>query len=149
MLTRQGLPHQPRTSMQVEAIRRGGYVLADCEGVPDCILIASGSEVALAVEASRLLAAEGRKVRVVSMPCTSAFEQQDAGYRERVLPREVTARVAVEAGVGDGWWRYVGEGGAVVGMSSFGASAPAKELFRHFGFTPEAVAAAARGVIAR
>ncbi|MCC7200214.1 MAG: transketolase [Gammaproteobacteria bacterium] len=149
VLTRQGLPHQPRTSMQVEAIRRGGYVLADCEGVPDCILIASGSEVALAGEAARLLTAEGRKVRVVSMPCTSAFEQQDAGYRERVLPREVTARVAVEAGVGDGWWRYVGEGGAVVGMSSFGASAPAKELFRHFGFTPEAVAAAARGVIAR
>jgi transketolase len=141
-LTRQALPAQPRTAEQVAAIRRGGYVLKDCEGTPDAILIATGSEVALAIEAARLLQQKGQRVRVVSMPCTSVFDAQDASYREQVLPRQVERRVAVEAAAPDTWWRYVGQRGAVVGMTSFGASGVAKDLFKHFGFTPENVVAA-------
>jgi transketolase len=142
-LTRQALPQQPRDAGQLAAIGRGGYVLVDAGGQPDCILIATGSEVALAVEAARELAARGRKVRVVSMPCTSVFDAQDAAWRDAVLPPAVKARVAIEAGVADGWWRYVGPRGRVVGMRGFGASAPAKDLFRHFGFTSAAVVEAA------
>ena len=142
-LTRQALPQQPRDADQLAAIARGGYVLVDGGGRPDCILIATGSEVALAVEAARELASRGRKARVVSMPCTSVFDSQDAAWRDAVLPPDVGARVAVEAGVTDGWWRYVGPRGRVVGMHGFGASAPAKDLFRHFGFTPAAVVEAA------
>jgi transketolase len=142
-LTRQSLPQQPRDAAQLAAIRRGGYVLQDGGGEPDCILIATGSEVALAVEAARELAARGRKARVVSMPCTSVFDAQDAAWRNEVLPPAVTARVAIEAGVAEGWWRYVGPRGRVVGMRSFGASAPGKDLFRHFGFTSAAVVEAA------
>ncbi len=141
-LTRQALPAQPRTPEQVADIRRGGYVLKDCEGTPDAILIATGSEVALAVEAARQLQQKGQRVRVVSMPCTSVFEAQDESYRERVLPRAVERRVAVEAAAPETWWRYVGPRGAVVGMNSFGASGVAKDLFKHFGFTPENVVAA-------
>jgi transketolase len=148
VLTRQALPHQPRTAMQVEAIGRGGYVLMDCEGAPEGIFIATGSEVGIAVEAARLLATEGRRMRVVSMPCTSVFERQDAGYRERVLPLTSPCRVAIEAGVPDGWWRHVGSHGRVVGMTSFGASAPAKDLFQHFGITAAAAASAMRALLA-
>jgi transketolase len=145
-LTRQALPAQTRTAEQVAAIRRGGYVLKDCEGTPDAILIATGSEVGIAVEAARLLQQKGRRVRVVSMPSTSVFDAQDESYRERVLPRQVERRVAVEAAAPETWWRYVGSRGAVVGMNSFGASGVAKDLFKHFGFTPENVVAVVEGV---
>jgi transketolase len=146
VLTRQALPAMARTPQQAAGIARGGYVLVDCDGTPDCVLIATGSEVALAVEAARSLAAKGRRVRVVSMPCTSVFDAQDAAYRASVLPAGV-AKVAVEAGVRDTWWRYVGERGAVVGMDTFGASAPAKKLFEHFGFTAANVVAVAEGLL--
>ncbi len=138
-LTRQTLPPQPRDAAQLDAIRRGGYVLVDCAGTPQCILIASGSEVAIAVEAAALLARRGVGARVVSMPCTSVFDAQDASWRAAVLPREVERRIAIEAGATDGWWRYVGARGRVIGMTSFGASGQGKDLFRHFGFTAEAV----------
>jgi transketolase len=146
VLTRQGVAHQPRSADQVAAIRRGGYVLVDCEGPPDCILIATGSEVALAVEAARTLAGEGRRARVVSMPCVSVFAAQDAAWQDAVLPPGVTRRVAIEAGVTEGWWRWVGSQGRVIGIDRYGASAPAKDLFRHFGITADAVAAAAREI---
>jgi transketolase len=112
------------------------------------VLIATGSEVALAVDAAKQLAGQGRRVRVVSMPCTSLFDAQDAAYRASVLPAGVP-KVAIEAGVRDGWYRYVGADGAVVGMDTFGASAPAKKLFEHFGFTAANVAAVAEGLLAR
>jgi transketolase len=147
ILTRQSLPHQARASEQLSNIRRGGYVLSECAGLPECILIATGSEVALAVDAAKQLAQQGRRVRVVSMPCTSIFDMQDAAYRESVLPKSVVKRVAIEAGVRDGWWQYVGTQGAVVGMSTFGASAPAKDLFKHFGFTVENVVRAVEDVL--
>jgi transketolase len=142
VLTRQALPPMPRTPAQVAAIRRGGYVLQDCPGTPDCVLIATGSEIGLTVEAARLMSEQGKRVRVVSMPCTSLFDAQDADYRASVLPPGVR-RVAIEAGSRDGWWRYVGLDGAVVGMDTFGASAPAGKLFEHFGFTAANVAAVA------
>jgi len=140
-LTRQALPSQPRDAAQLDAIRRGGYVLVDCGGTPQCILIASGSEVALAVEAAALLTRRGVGARVVSMPCTSVFDAQDTSWRAAVLPPAIGCRVAVEAGATDGWWRYVGERGRVIGMTGFGASGQGKDLFRHFGFTAEAVVA--------
>ena len=146
VLTRQALPVQPRTPAQVADVARGGYVLVDCEGPPDAVLIATGSEVALAVEAAQALAARGRRVRVVSMPCTSLFDAQPADYRAAVLPAGVP-RVAVEAGVTDGWYRYVGTDGAVIGMHSFGASAPAKKLFEHYGFTRDHVAGAVEALL--
>ncbi len=136
-LTRQALPAQTRRAAQVESVRRGGYVLKACEGTPELILIATGSEVALAVEAAQALS--GRRVRVVSMPCTSVFDAQDEAYREQVLPRAVEKRVAIEAAAPETWWRYVGSRGAVVGMHSFGASGVGKDLFKHFGFTVENV----------
>jgi transketolase len=139
VLTRQALPLQLRSLQQVADIRRGGYVLSDCGGTPECILVATGSEVALATEAAQVLSSRGRKVRVVSIPNVRLFEQQDAAWRERVLPSAVPCRVVVEAGVKDGWWRYVGASGAIIGMESFGASAPAKDLFRKFGFTVDNV----------
>jgi transketolase len=142
-LTRQALPGQARTAEQIADIRRGGYILKDSEGPPDLILIATGSEVGLAVEAARLLQQKGRRVRVVSMPCTSVFDAQDESYRERVLPQQVERRVAIEAAAPDTWYRYVGPRGAIVAMHSFGASGVAKDLFKHFGFTPENVVAVA------
>jgi len=148
VLTRQGLPHQTRSKDQVQAIRHGGYVLRDCDGTPGLILIATGSEVPLAMAAAEAMAAAGRQVRVVSMPCTEAFDEQPEDYRASVLPPSVTARVAIEAGVTDGWWRYVGTGGRVIGMSSFGASAPADELFRHFGFSQDNVIKVASELLA-
>ena len=147
ILTRQGLAPQARTAGQLEAVRRGGYVLRDCDGAPEVILIATGSEAQLAVDAAAALTAKGRKVRVVSMPCTELFDAQPADYRESVLPAAVRARVAVEAASVDGWWKYVGLDGAVVGMSTFGESAPGGELFKHFGFTVEHVAEVAEGLL--
>jgi len=142
-LSRQALPGQTRTAEQIADIRRGGYILKDSEGTPDLILIATGSEIGVAVEAARLLQQKGRRVRVVSMPCTSVFDAQDASYRERVLPKTVERRVAIEAAAPDTWYRYVGPRGAIVAMHSFGASGVAKDLFKHFGFTPENVVAVA------
>jgi transketolase len=134
VLTRQALTPLTRSPEQQAAVARGGYTASDCDGAPQCILIATGSEVALAMEAAAELARQGKRVRVVSMPCTSVFDDQDAAYRASVLPAGVP-RVAIEAGVRDGWYRYVGTDGAVVGIDTFGASAPAKKLFEHFGFT--------------
>jgi transketolase len=140
IFTRQGLNFQERTPEQVAAISRGGYIIKDCGcDNPDAILIATGSEVQLAIEAAASLETKGKKVRVVSMPCTEVFDAQDESYRESVLPSSVRARVAVEAGVTDYWRKYVGLDGNVVGLDRFGESAPAKALFEHFGFTPENV----------
>jgi transketolase len=138
-LTRQALPAQPRSAEQLENVRRGGYVLKDCDGVPQAILIATGSEVALAIEAAQVLQQKGQPVRVVSMPCTSVFDSQTEAYREQVLPRAVERRVAIEAAVPDTWCKYVGTRGAAIGMTTFGASGVAKELFKHFGFTVDNV----------
>jgi transketolase len=139
------LPHQTRSEEQRANIARGGYILRDCAGTPDAIIIATGSEVALAMEAAEQL--QDKNVRVVSMPSVDAFEAQDDAYREAVLPAAVTARVAVEAGVTDGWYKYVGLNGKVVGMHSFGESAPAGELFKYFGFTADNVAKAVKSVL--
>jgi len=139
VLTRQALPAQPRQAEQIAAIRRGGYVLRDAERV-DLILIATGSEVALAIAAADLLAAQGHGVRVVSMPCPTVFAAQDAGWREAVLPAAIGRRIAIEAGVTETWHRWVGPAGRIVGLDTFGKSAPAKDLFVHFGFTPERIA---------
>jgi transketolase len=138
-LSRQALPAQKREPEQLANVRRGGYVLKDCAGTPEVILIATGSEVPLAVEAANALEQQGRRVRVVSMPSTNVFDAQEASYRESVLPANVERRVAIEAATPETWWRYVGPKGAVVAMRSFGASAPAKDLFKHFGFTVENV----------
>ncbi|HVF16843.1 MAG TPA: transketolase C-terminal domain-containing protein, partial [Steroidobacteraceae bacterium] len=139
-LTRQALPLQPRSAQQIKDVRRGGYVLKDSEGgSPQVILIATGSEVALAIEAAKVLEQQGKRVRVVSMPSTNVFDAQDGSYREAVLPPAIECRVAIEAAAPETWWRYVGTKGAVVAMHSFGASAPAKDLFKHFGFTVENV----------
>jgi transketolase len=138
VLSRQNLPQQERSTEQLALIRRGGYVL-NGEARPDIILMASGSEVSLAVAAAAELAAQGRKARVVSMPCTQLFAAQDAAYRESVLPAAVTRRLAIEAGVPDLWHLHVGSAGRVIGMRGFGESAPAKDLFAHFGFTVDNV----------
>ena len=143
ILSRQGLEHQPRTADQVKAIEKGGYILKDCDGTPDVLLIATGSEVGLAVAAAD---SSGKKVRVVSMPATDVYDAQDDAYKESVLPKAVTARVAVEAGVTDGWMKYVGLDGAVIGINTFGESAPAGDLFKHFGFTVENVVKAINDV---
>ena len=147
VLSRQGLPHQDRSDEQIAAIRRGGYVLRAETGSLDLILIATGSEVELAVQAAAQLAADGVGVRVVSMPCASVFDAQDEHYRESVLPSAVATRVAVEAGVPDSWYRYVGSAGRVIGMTTFGESAPAGELFEHFGFSADNVAKVARSLL--
>jgi transketolase len=148
IFSRQNLAQQERDASQVANIAKGGYVLQDCDGQPELILIATGSEVELAVDAAKQLSAEGKKVRVVSMPATDLFDKQDAAYRESVLPSEVRARVAVEAGIADFWYKYVGFDGRVIGMSTFGESAPAGELFKMFGFTVENVVKAANEVLA-
>lgn len=139
VFSRQNLPHVPRSEEQIKLISRGGYILSDSEGQPDAIIIATGSEVELALKAADELKAKGKKIRVVSMPSTNIFDAQDAEYRESVLPAAVTKRVAVEAGVTSGWWRYVGSNGKVVGIDHFGESAPAGQLFKEFGFTVENV----------
>jgi transketolase len=147
IFSRQNLPHMARSQEQIGAIAKGGYVLKDAAGTPDAIIIATGSEVELAVKAADELAAQGKQVRVVSMPSVDAFEAQDAAYRESVLPGSVTARVAVEAGVGDGWYKYVGLNGKVIGINRFGESAPAGQLFKEFGFTVENVVKAVESLI--
>ena len=147
ILTRQNLPHQTRTPEQISAIAKGGYILQDSDGTPDAIIIATGSEIALATGAAAQLAQTGKKVRVVSMPSVETFLAQDAAYRESVLPAAVTARVAVEAGVTAAWYQFVGLQGKVVGLDTFGESAPAGVLFKHFGFTVENVVAAVESVL--
>ena len=145
IFSRQNLDFQKRTPEQIKNISRGGYVLKDCKGTPDAIIIATGSEVALAMGAAEKLS--GKKIRVVSMPSTTTFDKQDAAYKESVLPAGVTARVAVEAAVTGGWYKYVGLNGAVVGIDRFGESAPAGELFKLFGFTVENVVKAVESVL--
>jgi transketolase len=147
IFSRQNLPHQQRTGDQIAAIGRGGYILRDCDGTPDAIIIGTGSEVSLATEAAEVLAAKGKNIRVVSMPSTNVFDSQDAAYRESVLPAAVTARVAVEAGVTDYWRKYVGLDGKVIGLDTFGESAPAGEVYKHFGITTENVAKAVEDVL--
>jgi len=147
ILTRQGLPHQARSAGQIADITRGGYVLKDSGGEADIIFIATGSELALAMSASDVLAADGVNVRVVSMPSTDVFEAQDEVYRESVLPAAVTARVVIEAGVTASWWRYAGPAGQVIGLDRFGESAPADKLFEYFGFSTDNVVAVAKGVL--
>ncbi|MFC1524668.1 transketolase, partial [Thermodesulfobacteriota bacterium] len=139
LFSRQGLPHNSRTTDQIADIERGGYILRDCDATPEAIIIATGSEVELAVQAAEALQEKGREIRVISMPSTDVFDGQDDNYRESVLPREVKARVAVEAGVTDYWRKYVGLDGDVVGIDSFGESAPAGELFKLFGITTDHV----------
>ncbi|POA22627.1 MULTISPECIES: transketolase [unclassified Pseudomonas] len=137
IFSRQNLQHQERDAGQIADISRGGYVLKDCAGEPELILIATGSEVGLAVQAYDKLTEQGRKVRVVSMPCTSVFDAQDAGYKQSVLPLQVSARIAIEAAHADFWFKYVGLEGRVIGMTTYGESAPASALFEEFGFTLE------------
>ncbi len=139
IFSRQNLAQQERDAQQVADIAKGAYILKDCAGKPELILIATGSEVELAVNAAEKLSAEGKQVRVVSMPSTDAFDKQDAAYRESVLPSDVTARIAIEAGIADYWYKYVGFDGRIIGMTTFGESAPAGQLFEMFGFTVENV----------
>lgn len=146
LLSRQNLPFAKRDEAVLSNVRRGGYVLAESSGAPRAAIIATGSEVALALAAQKLLAEEGVAARVVSMPSSNVFDRQDAAYRDAVLPRGLP-RVAVEAGVSDGWRKYVGLEGAVVGLDRFGESAPGGELFKHFGFTAENVAAVVKRVL--
>lgn len=149
IFSRQNLAHQARSEQQVADIARGGYVLIDAaNGKPDLILIATGSELGMTVDAAKKLAEEGVAVRVVSMPCTQIFDQQDAAWREQVLPNACRKRVAVEAGVSDFWRKYVGLDGAAIGIDRFGASAPADRLYKEFGFTVEAIVAAGKAQFA-
>jgi transketolase len=145
LFSRQNLPFQARDATRIKQISRGGYVLADVAS-PKAIILATGSEVALAMAAQKLLADAGIAVRVVSMPCANVFDRQDATYRDAVLPKGIK-RIAVEAGVTDYWRKYVGLEGAVVGLDRFGESAPAGELFKFFGITADAVAEAVKRVI--
>ena len=147
ILSRQNLAQQTRTAQQLADVAKGAYVLKDSDGQPDLILIATGSEVELAVAAYEVLSGQGHKVRVVSMPSTDAFDKQDAAYREAVLPKAVSARVAIEAGIADYWYKYVGLNGAIVGMTGFGESAPAEKLFEVFGFTVDNVVAKASALL--
>lgn len=147
VFSRQNLPHIERDQATLLAVAKGGYVVKDTQK-PDIIFIATGSEVSLALEAAKLLAAEGKQARVVSMPCCEIFQQQDVAYKEKVLPNALRKRIAIEAGIKDGWYKYVGLDGVVIGMETFGESAPAPELFKHFGITKEAVVTAAKKLLA-
>ncbi len=147
IFSRQGLPCMARTDEQVAQIERGGYILKDCEGTPELILIATGSEVELAMNAEATLSGQGRKVRVVSMPSTDVFDAQDAQYKQSVLPLEVPARIAIEAAAADFWYKYVGLDGRIIGMTTYGESAPAEDLFPYFGFTVENIVAAAEELL--
>lgn len=146
IFSRQNLAQMDRSAQQLADTAKGGYVLKDCAGTPELILIATGSEVELAVAAYEQLTAKGRAVRVVSMPATDVFDAQSAEYKESVLPSSVTKRVAIEAGIADYWYKYVGFGGKIIGMRSFGESAPAELLFKEFGFTVENVVATAESL---
>ena len=147
IFSRQNLKQQERTEQQLANVYRGGYILNDCSGTPELILIATGSEVELAVAVYHELTAAGRKVRVVSMPSTDAFDKQDQAYKESVLPSSVTARLAIEAGISDFWYKYVGLNGKIIGMTSFGESGPAEQLFAKFGFTVENVVEQAKSLL--
>ncbi|MBZ4678670.1 MULTISPECIES: transketolase [Shewanella] len=148
IFSRQNLTQMPRSAEQLSDVAKGGYVLVDCEGTPELIIIATGSEVELAVKAQAELAATGAKVRVVSMPSTDVFDQQEAAYKEAVLPANVTKRLAVEAGIADYWYKYVGLNGRIIGMTTFGESAPANQLFEMFGFTVDKVVEAGKALLA-
>ncbi len=148
IFSRQNLTQQDRSAEQVANIVKGGYILKDCAGKPELILIATGSEVGIAAEAYAELTAAGRQVRLVSMPATDLFDKQDAAYRESVLPADVTARIAIEAGIADYWYKYVGLNGRIIGMTTFGESAPAEELFKMFGFTVENIVNTANELLA-
>jgi transketolase len=147
IFSRQGLPHQTRSEQQVRDVEKGAYVLSDGEGTPDLILIATGSEIGLAQEAALKLRANGTSVRVVSMPSTDVFDKQSADYKQQVLPLEVTARIAIEAGIADFWYKYVGLDGRIIGMETFGESAPANLLFEEFGFTVDNVVSVAEELL--
>ncbi|MGR8946417.1 MAG: transketolase [Gammaproteobacteria bacterium] len=139
LLTRQGLPTQARDENTLAAISRGGYILVEPSAKPDAIIIATGSEVEIAVNTATALNTAGKAIRVVSMPCVEQFEQQDEDYRRQVLPAEVSKRIAIEAGNRDYWYKFVGLDGCVIGLDGFGASAPAGELFKHFGLDEDSV----------
>jgi transketolase len=147
VLTRQSVPQQTRTAEQLANIRRGGYVLIDCQGAPEALVIAAGSEVGIAAQAVNSVNASGRRVRLVSMPSTEAFDVQDDAYREAVLPRALTRRLAVEAGARQSWWRYAGSGGRVLGIDQFGASGKGADVFAHFGFTADNIVQQIRGLL--
>ena len=147
IFSRQNLPFHVRDNETEAAIARGGYILKNCAGEPELILIATGSEVSLAVQAADKLAEQGRKVRVVSMPCTSVFDAQDAAYKQLVLPVEVGARIAIEAAHADYWYKYVGLDGRIIGMTTYGESAPAGQLFEEFGFTVDNILAVAEELL--
>jgi transketolase len=140
VLTRQAVPQQTRTAEQLASIRRGGYVLIDCKGAPEALVIAAGSEVGIAAQAVNSVNGAGRRVRLVSMPSTETFDAQEEAYREAVLPRALTRRLAVEAGARQSWWRYVGSAGRVLGIDRFGASGKGAAVFSHFGFTADNIA---------
>jgi transketolase len=148
IFSRQNLPHQSRSAEQLANIAKGGYILSEAaNGKPDAIIMATGSEVGLAMDAQKALAAKGKNVRVVSMPSTDAFDAQDATYRESVLPKAVSKRVVVEAGVTDGWYKYTGHSGKIIGINRFGESAPAGALFKEFGFTVDNVVKAVEEIL--
>ncbi|MEM7083548.1 MAG: transketolase [Pseudomonadota bacterium] len=147
VFSRQGVPFQARTEAQLGDVSKGGYVLRDVDGTPDVILIGTGTELSLAMDAADLLAEKNIQARVVSMPCTSVFDRQDSNYRDRVLPPNVTARVVVEAGATDGWWRIAGSKGQVVGIDRFGESAPAPAVYEHLGVTATRVAQEAEALL--
>jgi transketolase len=147
LFSRQGVPHQQRTPEQIKNIHRGGYILRSANGKPAIIIIATGSEVDLAMKAAEVLAGKGIKAQVVSMPCPDVFDAQDESYREAVLPSEIRARVAVEAGVTDYWRKYVGLEGKVLGIDTFGESAPAEDVYKYFGFTVENLAKLAEDTV--
>ena len=147
IFSRQNLPCMARTDGQLALVERGGYILKECVDTPELILIATGSEVALAVQAAAVLAEQGRRVRVVSMPSTDVFDAQDAAYKQSVLPLEVPARIAIEAAAADFWYKYVGLDGRIIGMTTYGESAPAEDLFPYFGFTVDAIVATAEELL--
>ncbi|MEE9570989.1 MAG: transketolase C-terminal domain-containing protein, partial [Gammaproteobacteria bacterium] len=149
ILTRQSVPHMPRTTDQIDAVAQGGYILLDSDGDPELIFIATGSEVGLAMSVARQLQQDGRRVRVVSMPCTEVFDRQPDDYRSHVLPATDARRLVIEAGAADGWWRYVAGKGDVIGIDRFGQSAPAAALFEDYGYTVEAITAAAERELTR
>jgi len=147
VFSRQGLPHQARSEAQLKDIERGGYVLEDCEGTPEVIVIATGSEVGIARQAVKTLQQEGVAARLVAMPSVEYFLAQDAEYREQVLPAQVRRRLAVEAGAADYWYKFVGLDGDVIGMTTFGESAPGGVLMKEFGFTPENIVNRAKALL--
>jgi transketolase len=147
IFSRQNLQHMARSQAQIDGISKGGYILKDSAGTPDAIIIATGSEVELAMKAAEALEAKGKNIRVVSLPSTNVFEAQDQAYRDSVLPPSVTKRVVVEAGVTDSWWKYAGSHGRIVGLDRFGESAPAGQLFKEFGFTVDNVVANVEAVL--